>query len=204
MAFQDRQKTGQRIRIYRGGHNQPPPVCQHDLQLDIFRRGLSRRIGRFKGKSKRHERWHRLPAELAVPILSPPNREERPRDPMPSRRCCDLTVSQIAFLHDPDLVRIAPGAPPRNITGGQDLNLGCELKVGHKVGLSTEASPASDGPRRRRTLKRPEFVIVDGAPGLEAALVGLWSEDLPIQRCTVHKHRSLLAHAPKHMQDELT
>ena len=47
-------------------------------------------------------------------------------------------------------------------------------------------------------------MIVDGAPGLEAALVGLWSEDLPIQRCTVHKHRSLLAHAPKHMQDELT
>ena len=55
-----------------------------------------------------------------------------------------------------------------------------------------------------RGLKRPEFVIVDGAPGLEAALVGLWGEDLPIQRCTVHKHRNLLAHAPKHMQDELT
>ncbi len=44
----------------------------------------------------------------------------------------------------------------------------------------------------------------DGAPGLEAALVGLWGEDLPIQRCTVHKHRNLLAHAPKHMHDELT
>ena len=55
-----------------------------------------------------------------------------------------------------------------------------------------------------RDLKRPEFVIVDGAPGLEAALVGLWGEDLPIQRCTVHKHRNLLAHAPKHMHDELT
>jgi len=54
-----------------------------------------------------------------------------------------------------------------------------------------------------RGLKRPEFVIVDGAPGLEAALVGLWGEDLPIQRCTVHKHRNLLAHAPKHMHDEL-
>ena len=55
-----------------------------------------------------------------------------------------------------------------------------------------------------RGLKRPELVIVDGAPGLEAALVGLWGEDLPIQRCTVHKHRNLLAHAPKHMRDELT
>jgi len=55
-----------------------------------------------------------------------------------------------------------------------------------------------------RGLKRPEFVIVDGAPGLEAALVALWGDDLPIQRCTVHKHRNLLAHAPKHMHDELT
>jgi transposase-like protein len=55
-----------------------------------------------------------------------------------------------------------------------------------------------------RGLRRPEFVIVDGAPGLEAALVALWGDDLPIQRCTVHKHRNLLAHAPKHMHDELT
>ncbi|WP_026756657.1 IS256 family transposase [Sediminimonas qiaohouensis] len=54
-----------------------------------------------------------------------------------------------------------------------------------------------------RGLKRPEFVIVDGAPGLEAALVTLWGDDLPIQRCTVHKHRNLLAHAPKHMHEEL-
>lgn len=54
-----------------------------------------------------------------------------------------------------------------------------------------------------RGLKRPEFVIVDGAPGLEAALVALWGDDLPLQRCTVHKHRNLLAHAPKHMHEEL-
>ena len=33
-----------------------------------------------------------------------------------------------------------------------------------------------------RGLKRPEFVIVDGASGLEAALVALWGDDLPIQR----------------------
>ena len=55
-----------------------------------------------------------------------------------------------------------------------------------------------------RGLARPEFVIVDGAPGLEAALTALWGADLPIQRCTVHKHRNLLAHAPKHLHDELT
>ena len=41
-------------------------------------------------------------------------------------------------------------------------------------------------------------------PGLEAALSELWGDDLEIQRCTVHKHRNLLAHAPGHMHDELT
>jgi transposase-like protein len=54
-----------------------------------------------------------------------------------------------------------------------------------------------------RGLRRPEFVIVDGAPGLEAALTALWGEDLRIQRCTVHKLRNLLGHAPKHLHDEL-
>ncbi len=33
--------------------------------------------------------------------------------------------------------------------------------------------------------------------------MALWGDDLPIQRCTVHKHRNLLAHAPKHMHEEL-
>ena len=55
-----------------------------------------------------------------------------------------------------------------------------------------------------RGLKQPELVIIDGAPGLEAALVALWGEDLAVQRCTVHKHRNLLGHAPKTMHDELT
>jgi transposase-like protein len=55
-----------------------------------------------------------------------------------------------------------------------------------------------------RGLRRPGSVIIDGAPGLEAALVALWGDDLPIQRCTLHKHRKLLAHAPKHLYDELT
>ena len=45
---------------------------------------------------------------------------------------------------------------------------------------------------------------MDGAPGLEAALSALWGDDLVIQRCTVHKHRNLLGHAPHRMRDELT
>ena len=56
-----------------------------------------------------------------------------------------------------------------------------------------------------RGLKRPDFVIVDGAPGLEAALIALWGEELPIQ--AVHGATStatFLGHAPKRMHDELT
>jgi transposase-like protein len=54
-----------------------------------------------------------------------------------------------------------------------------------------------------RGLARPELLIIDGAPGLEKALAALWPA-VPIQRCTVHKHRNLLAHAPKKLSDEMT
>jgi len=54
-----------------------------------------------------------------------------------------------------------------------------------------------------RGLEAPEFVIVDGAPGLEKALGLAWPQAL-VQRCTVHKHRNLLAHAPERLHDEIT
>ena len=55
----------------------------------------------------------------------------------------------------------------------------------------------------KRGLKTPELAIVDGAPGLEKALAALWS-DVPVQRCTVHKHRNLLAHAPERLHEEIS
>jgi putative transposase len=55
----------------------------------------------------------------------------------------------------------------------------------------------------KRGLKTPELVIVDGAPGLEKALAALWS-DVAVQRCTVHKHRNLLAHAPDRLHEEIS
>jgi len=54
----------------------------------------------------------------------------------------------------------------------------------------------------KRGLHEPELAIVDGAPGLEKALASLWS-DLPVQRCTVHKLRNLIAHAPKRLAEEI-
>jgi transposase-like protein len=55
----------------------------------------------------------------------------------------------------------------------------------------------------KRGLRKPELVIVDGGAGLEAALAALWG-DVPTQRCTVHKHRNLLANAPERLHDEIT
>src|SRR5215207_7579538 len=55
----------------------------------------------------------------------------------------------------------------------------------------------------RRGLRRPEFLLVDGAPGLDKAIAAVW-DGVPVQRCTVHKHRNLLAHAPERLHEEIT
>ncbi len=55
----------------------------------------------------------------------------------------------------------------------------------------------------KRGLRQPEFLIVDGASGLENAIAAMW-DGVPVQRCTVHKHRNLLAHAPERLHDEVT
>jgi putative transposase len=54
-----------------------------------------------------------------------------------------------------------------------------------------------------RGLRRPEFLIVDGAAGLDKAIAAVW-DGVPVQRCTVHKHRNLLAHARERLHDEIT
>jgi transposase-like protein len=67
---------------------------------------------------------------------------------------------------------------------------------------STEAWRAVLDDLIRRGLRRPEFLIVDGAPGLENAIAAVW-DGVPVQRCTVHKHRNLLAHAPERLHEEI-
>ena len=54
-----------------------------------------------------------------------------------------------------------------------------------------------------RGLGAPEFLITDGGAGLERALAALWP-DVPAQRCTVHEHRNLLAHAPDTLHEEVS
>ncbi|HKX46234.1 MAG TPA: IS256 family transposase [Planctomycetota bacterium] len=72
-------------------------------------------------------------------------------------------------------------------------NLGGETEAAWRVVLDDLIS---------RGMAKPELVVVDGGKGLEAALASLW-DDVPAQRCTVHKERNLLAHAPKHLHEEV-
>jgi putative transposase len=76
------------------------------------------------------------------------------------------------------------------------------LAIKHLGGESEAAWRAVLDDLLARGLAKPQLVIVDGGKGLEAALASLW-EDIPVQRCTVHKERNLLAHAPKHLHDEV-
>jgi putative transposase len=77
------------------------------------------------------------------------------------------------------------------------------LAIKNMGGETTEAWRAVLDDLVARGLRRPQFLIVDGAPGLDAAIAALW-ESVPVQRCTVHKHRNLLAHAPERLHDEIS
>jgi len=77
------------------------------------------------------------------------------------------------------------------------------LAIKSMGGETTEAWRAVLDDLVGRGLRRPEFLIVDGAPGLEKAIAAVW-DGVPVQRCTVHKHRNLLAHAPERLYDEVT
>jgi len=70
-------------------------------------------------------------------------------------------------------------------------------------GESAEAWRAVLDDLIKRGLRRPDFLIVDGGAGLACALAAVWN-DVPVQRCTVHKHRNLLACAPERLHEEIT
>ena len=72
-------------------------------------------------------------------------------------------------------------------------NMGGESEAAWRQGLDDLTA---------RGMARPELVIVDGGKGFEAALASL-GDGVPVQRCTVHKERNLLAPAPKHRHDEI-
>jgi len=77
------------------------------------------------------------------------------------------------------------------------------LAIKQMGGESTEAWRTVLDDLVRRGLRRPELLIVDGGAGLESAIAAVW-DSVPVQRCTVHKHRNLLAHAPERLHEEIT
>jgi transposase-like protein len=77
------------------------------------------------------------------------------------------------------------------------------LSVRDMGGETTEAWRTVLDDLIARGLRRPEFLIVDGAAGLEKAIAAVWN-GVPVQRCTVHKHRNLLGHAPDRLHEEIT
>jgi transposase-like protein len=77
------------------------------------------------------------------------------------------------------------------------------LAVKNMGGETTEAWRTVLDDLVGRGLRRPEFLIVDGGKGLDAAIAALW-DGVPVQRCTVHKHRNLLAHAPERLHEEIS
>jgi transposase-like protein len=76
------------------------------------------------------------------------------------------------------------------------------LAVRHMGSESTESWRCVLDDLIARDLRRPAFLIVDGAPGLEKAIAAVW-DGVPVQRCTVHKHRNLIAHAPERLHEEI-
>src|SRR6202142_845385 len=89
------------------------------------------------------------------------------------------------------------------VIGGREDGQKVLLAIKQMGGESTEAWRTVLDDLVRRGLQRPELLIVDGGAGLESAIAAVW-DSVPVQRCTVHKHRNLLAHAPERLHEEIT
>ena len=95
---------------------------------------------------------------------------------------------------DGESLSFSPGVP-RSAAPGEDV------RVGQALGYQLEKMLGMDPETLARAGEgSAQLAIVDGAPGLEKALVSLWN-DLAIQSCTVHKLRNLVAHAPKKLAE---
>ena len=77
------------------------------------------------------------------------------------------------------------------------------LSVRNMGGESKAAWRAALDDLIARGLRMPDLLLINGGSGLERALAALWPE-VPTQRCIVHKHRNLLAHASQALHEEIT
>jgi hypothetical protein len=75
-------------------------------------------------------------AQLAVPVLTPPDRQQRAANAMPPGRGSTLPMANKAFLDNPDPVLIRPVPTAGTVTGGKNFDLRAVIEVGHNVGLT--------------------------------------------------------------------
>lgn len=81
---------------------------------------------------------------------------------------------------------------------GEKVLLSLQLSGGE----STAAWQSLVEDLHRRGLKAPVLSVIDGSPGLRAAVEAMWPAT-EVQRCAVHKLRNLLAHAPQHAHEAI-
>jgi transposase-like protein len=82
--------------------------------------------------------------------------------------------------------------------GGQKVLVHLSLRGSE----STDAWAAVGEDLAARGVHAPQLCVIDGSKGLRAAVERTWPM-AAIQRCTVHKLRNLLTHAPRRLHDEL-
>src|ERR1700739_1076639 len=123
---------------------------------------------------------------------TPPPRADEPI----VRMILDGTVVRVR------LDRKATAISPLVVIGVREDGQKVLLAIKQMGGESTEAWRSVLDDLVKRGLRRPELLIVDGGAGLESAIAAVWDR-VPVQRCTVHKHRNLLAHAPERLHDEI-
>ena len=119
-----------------------------------------------------------------------------------------------------DVVRVGAGIGCATIPAGEILQNGRTAAASFPAGLCVQLARRSSPFFRRKfgargihahpQARQPPEERVNPAgqqarfvQGLAESLAALWS-DIPVQRCTVHKHRNLLAHALDRLHDELS
>lgn len=120
----------------------------------------------------------------------------------------DLSEEQIVYL-------FADGWYPRVRIGKKRVRVPVLVTLGTcadgrrvilDLRIAGEESAASWSEVVRSLIERgvglPRIAVIDGNPGLEAALRAAWPK-IDIQRCTNHKLWNLLAKAPAHLREEL-
>jgi transposase-like protein len=97
--------------------------------------------------------------------------------------------------------RVSP-VPVLAVLGGQRSGQKLLVHLSLRGSESTTAWAAVCEDLAARGVRVPQLCVLDGGKGLRAAVERTWPA-AAIQRCTVHKLRNLLTHAPRRLHDEL-